>query len=98
MAQVLGAFSAAVDRHDVDAIMAVMTDDCVFENSAPAPDGERAEGQAAVRAVWERLFHATPTGKFESEGSDRDGRPGGDAIHTCALVAVRTAVRRRSAS
>ena len=67
MSEVLGAFSAAVDRHDVDAIMAVMTDDCVFENSGPAPDGERAEGQAAVRAVWERLFRASPTGKFERE-------------------------------
>jgi ketosteroid isomerase-like protein len=53
MAKVLGAFSAAVDRHDVDAIMAVMTDDCVFENSGPAPDGQRAEDQAAVRAVWD---------------------------------------------
>jgi ketosteroid isomerase-like protein len=67
MPEVLGAFSAAVANHDVNAIMAVMTDDCVFENSGPAPDGERAEGQAAVRAVWERLFRATPTGKFEHE-------------------------------
>jgi ketosteroid isomerase-like protein len=67
MPEVLGAFSAAVAKQDVNAIMAVMTDDCVFENSGPAPDGERAEGQAAVRAVWERLFRTTPTGKFEHE-------------------------------
>ena len=67
MSQVLGAFGAAVNNQDVDAIMALMTDDCVFENSGPAPDGERAEGQAQVRAVWERLFRATPTGRFERE-------------------------------
>jgi hypothetical protein len=29
--------------------MTLMTDDCVFENTWPAPDGERYEGQVAVR-------------------------------------------------
>lgn len=61
------AFSAAVDSHDVDAVMAAMTEDCVWEYNAPSPDGTRAEGQAAVRALWDALFVAYPTGRFEGE-------------------------------
>lgn len=60
-------FNAAFARHDVDAVMALMTDDCVFENTSPAPDGERHEGQAAVRAFWERFFAASTAAEFAVE-------------------------------
>ena len=60
-------FNEAFNRHDVDAIMALMTEDCVFESTGPAPDGSRVVGQAAVRAVWEDLFRATPSAHFEGE-------------------------------
>lgn len=60
-------FNTAFNRHDVDAIMATMTDDCVFENTSPAPDGERYEGQAAVRAFWTRMFAETPDAHFAAE-------------------------------
>jgi ketosteroid isomerase-like protein len=60
-------FNEAFNRHDVDAIMALMTDDCVFENTNPAPDGLRVEGQAAVRGAWENLFRASPHALFETE-------------------------------
>ncbi len=60
-------FNDAFNRHDVDAIMTLMTDDCVFENTFPAPDGHRYEGQRAVRDFWEHLFHNTPTAHFETE-------------------------------
>jgi ketosteroid isomerase-like protein len=60
-------FNDAFNRHDVDAIMALMTHDCVFENTFPAPDGERYQGQHDVRAFWSRLFHDTPTAHFETE-------------------------------
>jgi ketosteroid isomerase-like protein len=61
------AFNLAFGRHDVDAIMRLMTDDCVFENTFPAPDGVRYEGQAAVRTFWEEFFESTPTARFETE-------------------------------
>ncbi len=64
---VIERFNAAFNRHDVDAIMALMTDDCVFENTSPAPDGERREGQAAVRSAWEELFGSTPGARFDAE-------------------------------
>ena len=60
-------FNAAFDRHDVDTVMAAMTDDCVFENTSPSPDGERYEGQAAVRAFWEAFFRSSPGATFQTE-------------------------------
>ena len=60
-------FNAAFDRHDVDAVMAAMTDDCVFENTYPAPDGTRYEGQAAVRSFWEEFFSASPEAAITAE-------------------------------
>lgn len=62
-------FNAAFNRHDVDAIMALMTPDCVFENTSPPPDGERVAGAAAVRATWEALFRSSPEAVFETEDS-----------------------------
>jgi cation diffusion facilitator family transporter len=59
-------FNDAFNRHDVDAVMSTMTDDCVFENTSP-PRGERFEGQEQVRAAWEGFFAASPTARFESE-------------------------------
>ncbi|HEX6539488.1 MAG TPA: nuclear transport factor 2 family protein [Candidatus Dormibacteraeota bacterium] len=60
-------FSEAFDRGDIDAIMSHMTDDCLFESTAPPPDGERRSGQAAVRAFWERFFAETASPRFETE-------------------------------
>ncbi len=64
---------AAVDRfndvfntHDVDAIMALMTDDVYFDNTTP-PDGEPFRGQEAVRGFWERFFASNPGAWFDAE-------------------------------
>lgn len=61
------AFLDAFGRHDVDSIMAAMTEDCVFENTWPAPDGERHAGHAAVRRFWDRFFRENPSAAFETE-------------------------------
>jgi uncharacterized protein (TIGR03086 family) len=71
----LARFSAAFGAGDVDAIMALMTDDCVFESTSP-PDGERYEGAAAVRRVWEKLFAETRDARFEEEESFVSGDRG----------------------
>lgn len=54
---------------DVDAIMAQMTEDCVFESTSPAPDGGRFEGADAVREQWRQLFDGTENPMFETEES-----------------------------
>jgi ketosteroid isomerase-like protein len=59
-------FNEAFNDHDVDAVMATMTDDCVFESTSP-PFGERHEGPAAVRTAWEGFFGSTPTAHFDTE-------------------------------
>ena len=59
--EVVRRFNEAFNRHDVDAVMAAMTDDRVFENTNPAPDGKRYHGQTEVRAFWEASFRVLPT-------------------------------------
>jgi ketosteroid isomerase-like protein len=59
-------FNEAFNNHDVDAVMAAMTDDCVFENTSP-PNGDRYEGQDDVRKAWEDFFAASPSAHFEGE-------------------------------
>jgi len=59
-------FNPAFNDHDVDAVMAAMTDDCIFEDTSP-PDGQRHEGNEAVRAAWKELFASSPDARFEAE-------------------------------
>jgi ketosteroid isomerase-like protein len=59
-------FQDAFDAKDVDAVMAAMTPDCVFEDTSP-PDGTRHTGPAAVSAAWRALFDASPEGVFTTE-------------------------------
>jgi uncharacterized protein (TIGR03086 family) len=59
-------FGNAFDRADVDAVMASMTSDCVFESTSP-PDGQRHEGQQAVRQAWTDFFAASRGAVFETE-------------------------------
>ena len=58
---VLQAFADAWNRHDVDALMSFMTDDCVFQASAgPEACGARYAGREAVRAAYADVFATCP--------------------------------------
>ena len=63
----------AFNRHDVDAVMAAMTPDCVFDSTRPPPDGERFEGQARVRAFWEGFLSPVTRGPLRHRGDVRGG-------------------------
>jgi ketosteroid isomerase-like protein len=63
---VVEAFGAAWADHDLDAAMALVTDDCVFDNTDPAPDGTRYVGPEAIRSAWAPIFE-DPTSRFEQE-------------------------------
>jgi SnoaL-like protein len=43
-------FNEAFNRHDVAGMMKLMTEDCVFENTDPAPDGTAYRGKESPRA------------------------------------------------
>lgn len=60
-------FNIAFNRHDVDAVMNAMTEDCIFENTNPQPDGTRLVGADEVRAYWKKFFAANPDAFFETE-------------------------------
>lgn len=58
---ILQAFADAWNRHDLDALMSFMTDDCVFEASAgPDACGTRYAGRAAVREGFADVFTTFP--------------------------------------
>jgi ketosteroid isomerase-like protein len=60
-------FNDAFNAHDVDAIMSAMTEDCLFDNTRPPPDGELLRGQPEVRSYWEEFFQRSPHARFETE-------------------------------
>ncbi len=60
-------FNEAFNRHDVDGVMNAMTNDCIFENTYPPPDGVRIEGAEKVRDFWEKFFASNPDAYFETE-------------------------------
>ena len=59
----LESFCDAFNRHDLDVLMAHMTDDCIFDASAgPDQVGRRYQGQDGVRAGFAEVFATFPDG------------------------------------
>jgi len=61
------AFNEAFNRHDADALGALLTDDTVFEDTSPAPDGRRIEGKAEVVEFWRGWFARNSDARFDAE-------------------------------
>jgi ketosteroid isomerase-like protein len=64
--EVVEAFGAAWAEHDLDAVLALVTEDCVFDATGPAPDGMRHVGRPAIRQAWEAIF-SDPSSCFDPE-------------------------------
>ena len=60
-------FNEAFNRHDAEAVAALLTEDTVFEDTSPAPDGRRIEGKAAVAEFWRTWFARNSDARFEAE-------------------------------
>jgi ketosteroid isomerase-like protein len=65
--RVVLAFNEAFNRHDVAGMMQLMSDDCVFENTAPAPDGTAYTGKEAVTQFWQGFFRDSPHARISIE-------------------------------
>jgi steroid delta-isomerase-like uncharacterized protein len=59
---VIDAYNDAWNRHDVDAILAMHTDDSVFENHT---SGGRGVGRDAIREILTGVFKTFPDIRFE---------------------------------
>ena len=59
-------FGAAWAAHDLDAALAMLTPDCVFDATGPAPDGTAHIGPDEIRAAWKAIFDDTGA-RFEAE-------------------------------
>jgi steroid delta-isomerase-like uncharacterized protein len=60
-------FNEAFNRHDVAGMMQRMSDDCIFENTDPAPDGAVYSGKEAVTRFWQDFFRESPDAHIEIE-------------------------------
>lgn len=64
--RVVAEFQEAWGDHDLDAAVAMLTDDCLFEATGPAPDGVRHVGPDAAREAWRPIFD-DPASSFATE-------------------------------
>ena len=64
-AATLAAFSDAWNRHDIDALMSFMSEDCVFQTAAgPDACGTRISGREAVRQAFAAAWAAVPDAQW----------------------------------
>lgn len=63
---VVEAFGHAWAEHDLERVLAMVADDCVFDATGPAPDGNLHVARDSIRAAWQPIFddHAS---SFEVE-------------------------------
>jgi ketosteroid isomerase-like protein len=54
--EVVEAFGKAWADHDLDAALALVTDDCVFDATGPAPDGACHVGPDRIGGAWRAIF------------------------------------------
>ncbi len=65
--QVVRAFNEALNHGDRPGMLACLSEDTVFENTHPAPDGERYVGRTAVAAFWDEFLRAAEQVHIEVE-------------------------------
>jgi predicted SnoaL-like aldol condensation-catalyzing enzyme len=60
-------FKEAYNRHDVAGMLGLVSDDCIFETTAPAPDGTVHSGKKAIAQFWQDLFSELPQAHIDIE-------------------------------
>ncbi len=49
-------FNKSFNRHDLAGILKCLSDDCVFEDTSPAPDGAQHQGKESISQFFEDSF------------------------------------------
>ena len=60
-------FNEAFNRHDVPGMMQLVSEDCIFENTAPAPDGTTYSGEKLITQFWQDFFRESPQAHIKIE-------------------------------
>ena len=99
-ADIMRCFNDAFLRHDPAALSPLIAEDCVVENTTPAPNGARQVGRDACLALWQGLASETGS-RFDLEevvvAGDRAtirwryrwGEAEGDSVRGVNLMRVR---------
>lgn len=65
--RVVLAFNEAFNRQDVSGMLQLMSEDCIFENMHPAPDGALYSGKEAGSRFWQDFFRQSPQAHIQIE-------------------------------
>jgi len=60
-------FIEAFNRHEIPAMLALVTASCTFESTSPAPDGSVFTGKAALTQYWRDFFFRFPQARLTVE-------------------------------
>lgn len=59
-------FAAAWNRHDIDALLELVTDDCIFETSSGQHSfGDRYAGKEALRLAFPMIWQRYPDARWD---------------------------------
>lgn len=65
-AEIMRRYNEVFQRHDPSALAELVAEDCVIENTVPAPDGARHLGREACIGLWSAIA-TQPGTRFEVE-------------------------------
>ena len=60
-------FNQCYNRHDLPAMLELVSPNCVYETSSPAPDGMLIKGREALASYWQDFFRASPQAHLQIE-------------------------------
>lgn len=64
--EVVEEFGGAWAEHDLDRALALVSADCLFDATGPAPDGAAHVGPESIAVAWKPIFDATDS-RFDAE-------------------------------
>jgi len=64
--RVVEEFNRAWGDHDLERALSLVTEDCVFDNTSPPPDGAVCRGRDEIAAAWKGIFD-NPQSRFDAE-------------------------------
>ena len=65
--EIVRRFNDALNLADVETMTSMLSEDTIFENTDPAPDGTRYAGKRDVSAFWQEFFRGSASARIEAE-------------------------------